>query len=65
MYVNFFFLTHWTEQIIFALTKASEGHPDTLIKKENKYFLIYKEIEMESVEKSYIRKGFLIYEEIR
>jgi hypothetical protein len=30
-------------------------------KKENKIFLIYKEIQMESVAKSYVRKGFLIY----
>jgi hypothetical protein len=34
-------------------------------KKENKIFLIYKEIQMGSVAKSYMRKGFLIYEKIR
>jgi hypothetical protein len=34
-----------------------------LIKKENKIFLIYKEIQMGSGAKSYMRKGFLIYEE--
>ncbi len=34
-------------------------------KKENKIFLIYKEIQMESDAKSYMRKGFLIYEEMR
>ena len=34
-------------------------------KKENEIFLIYKEIQMGSVAKSYMRKGFLIYEEIR
>ncbi len=34
-------------------------------KKENKTFLIYKEIQMGSGAKSYIRKGFLIYEEMR
>jgi hypothetical protein len=28
-------------------------------------FLIYKEIEIGSVTKSYMRKGFLIYEEMR
>jgi hypothetical protein len=28
-------------------------------------FLIYKEIQMGSVAKSYMRKGFLIYEEMR
>jgi hypothetical protein len=34
-------------------------------KKENKIFLIYKEIQMGSVAKSYMSKGFLIYEEMR
>ncbi len=29
-------------------------------KKEKKMFLIYKEIELRSVAKSYVRKGFLI-----
>jgi hypothetical protein len=33
-------------------------------KKEKKNFLIYKEIQNGAVAKSYIRKGFLIYEEI-
>jgi hypothetical protein len=33
-------------------------------KKENKIFLIYMEIQMGSGEKSYMRKGFLIYEEM-
>jgi hypothetical protein len=37
-------------------------YPD---KKEKKIFLIYKEIQMGSVAKSYMRKGFLIYEEMR
>jgi hypothetical protein len=32
---------------------------------ENEIFLMYKEIEMGSVAKSYMRKGFLIYEEMR
>jgi hypothetical protein len=36
----------------------------TLIKKENKIFLIYKEIQIGAVSKSYMRKGFLIYEEM-
>ncbi len=35
-----------------------------LIKKENKIVLIYKEIRMGSGAKSYMRNGFLIYEEI-
>jgi hypothetical protein len=34
-------------------------------KKEKKIFLIYKEIQNGAVAKSYIRKGFLIYEEMR
>jgi hypothetical protein len=34
-------------------------------KKENKIFLIHKEIQMGLGAKSYIRKGFLIYEEMR
>ncbi len=34
-------------------------------KKENKIFLIYKEIQSGAVAKSYVRKGFLIYEEMR
>jgi hypothetical protein len=33
-------------------------------KKENKIVLIFKEIQMGSGAKSYMRKGFLIYEEI-
>jgi hypothetical protein len=33
-------------------------------KKENQIFLIYKEIPSGAVAKSYIRKGFLIYEEM-
>jgi hypothetical protein len=34
-------------------------------KKENKIFLIFKEIRNGAVAKSYMRKGYLIYEEIR
>jgi hypothetical protein len=34
-------------------------------KKENKIFLIYKEIQMGSGATSYMRKVFLIYEEMR
>ncbi len=32
---------------------------------ENKIFLIYKDFQSGAVAKSYIRKGFLIYEEMR
>jgi hypothetical protein len=34
-------------------------------KKANKIFLIFKEIQMEAVAKSYMRKSFLVYEEMR
>jgi hypothetical protein len=34
-------------------------------KKENQILLIYKEIQNGAVAKSYMRKGFLIYEEMR
>ncbi len=34
-------------------------------KKENQIFLIYKEIQSDAVAKSYMKKGFLIYEEMR
>jgi hypothetical protein len=37
----------------------------TLIKKVNQIFLIYKEIQSGAAAKSYMRKGFLIYEEMR
>ncbi len=37
----------------------------TLTKKENQIFLIYKEIQSGAVAKSYMRKGFLIYEKMR
>ncbi len=34
-------------------------------KKEEKKFLIYREIQSGPVAKTYLRKGFLIYEELR
>jgi hypothetical protein len=37
---------------------------DYIDKKENLIFLIYKEIQTGAVAKSYMRKGFLIYEEM-
>ncbi len=37
----------------------------TLIKKKINFFLIYKKIQSGAVAKSYMRKGFLIYEEMR
>ncbi len=41
-----------------------ELHSGTLIKKESKNFLKYGKIQMGSGVKSYMRKGFLIYEEM-
>jgi hypothetical protein len=46
-------------------TTSINPTPFTLIKKEKKIFLIYKEIQSGAVAKSYMRKGFLIYEEMR
>jgi hypothetical protein len=46
------------EYSVFSLSR----HTD---KKENQIFLIYKEIQSGAVAKSYMRKGFLIYEEIK
>ncbi len=34
-------------------------------KKENQIFLIYREIQSGAIAKSYMRKDFLIYEEMR
>ncbi len=48
----------------FVLTTEQLYYQTSLIKKENKIFLIYKEIQNGAVAKSYMRKGFLIYEEM-
>ncbi len=51
-----------------ARGKRRGGHDvylDALIKKKRKIFPLYKEIQMGSGAKSYMRKGFLIYEEFR
>ncbi len=37
----------------------------TLIKKKKNFSSYIKDIQMEAVAKSYMRKGFLIYEEMR
>jgi hypothetical protein len=39
--------------------------PPCTDKKENQIFLIYKEIQSGAVAKSYMRKDYLIYEEMR
>jgi hypothetical protein len=54
--------------IIFRILAIDLIHPlDGLYtgKKENKIFLKYKEIQKGAVAKPYMRKGFLIYEEMR
>ncbi len=48
---------------MYKLTRT-QGGMGALIKKENQIFLIYKEIQSGTVAKSYMRKGFQIYEEI-
>ncbi len=48
--------------IIISRWGAVAGCTD---KKENQIFLIYKEIQSGAVAKLYMRKGFLIYEEMR
>ncbi len=68
-FINFNFivpkLSHLCRWFRFAqLAKGKKFRPYT-DKKENKTFLIYKEIQMGSGAKSYMRKGFLIYEEMR
>ncbi len=67
---NFFssFLPHWHlfEEVCqicsISAWKTKISYTD---KKEKEIFLIFKEIQMGSVAKSYVRKGFLDYEEIR
>ncbi len=48
----------------FRFRSENEGAPYT-DKKENQTFLIYREIQSGAVAKSYMGKGFLIYEEMR
>jgi hypothetical protein len=50
--------------LVFAGSIEVSGFP-ALIKKENQIFLINEEIQSGAVAKSYMRKGFLIYEEIK
>jgi hypothetical protein len=45
--------------------KDKFAYTSTLIKKEKEIFLMSKEIQMGAVAKSYMRRDFLIYEEIR
>jgi hypothetical protein len=55
-----------------SLSESDEDNRDVLCivvryidQKENEIFLIYKEIQMGSVARSYMRKSFLTFEEIR
>jgi hypothetical protein len=53
----------------FGYIFTTQNRPDFCAeytdKKDNKIFLIYKEIQSGAAAKSYMRKGFLIYEEMR
>jgi hypothetical protein len=56
------------QMIMFSKLGGVLGMGDgegALIKKEKKIFFIYKEIQSRAVAKSYMRKGFLTYEEMR
>ncbi len=50
---------------ISRLSATSDPGETYTDKKENQIFLIYKEIQSRVVAKSYLRKGFLIDEEMR
>jgi hypothetical protein len=53
---------HKWQKTGWEITWKSTRYTD---KKEDQIFLIYKEIQSGAVAKSYMRKGFLIYEEMR
>ncbi len=57
----FGFSVHYLNDPVRKSTLIDVGYTD---KKENKIFLIYKEIQSGAVEKSYLRKSILIYEEM-
>jgi hypothetical protein len=46
-----------------SLCSLAGRYDNPTLRKKNKNFLIYKEIQNGAVAKSYMRKGFLIYEE--
>jgi hypothetical protein len=54
--------SNFMRRLPFALASMPSS---TLIKKKMKFSLYIKGIQMGAVAKSYMRKGFLIYEEIR
>jgi hypothetical protein len=55
---------YWPSEHV-ALARGQSWSALHTDKKENKIFLIYKEIQMGSSAKPYMRKGFLLYEEMR
>ncbi len=57
-----FGIMYWSACIPLLYVQCGLKSP--LIKKEKEIFLIFKEIQMGSVAKSYMRKGFLICEEV-
>jgi hypothetical protein len=62
-WVIFFSSTSWECKLAPSVMRGTEKGQYT-DRKENKIFLIYREIQMGSGAKSYMRKGFLIYEEM-
>jgi hypothetical protein len=52
------------ENCTLLLIQGAAAHTDKKDKRENKIFLIYEEIQMGSGAKSYMRKSFLIKEEM-
>ncbi len=56
--------TEWQRplSVLHSFMMVISAHTD---KKENQIFLIHKEIQMEMVAKSYMRKTFLIHKELR
>ncbi len=52
------------ECLDWSSTEVFFTHANYTDKKENQIFLIYREIQSGAVPKSYMRKGFLIYEEM-
>jgi hypothetical protein len=62
----------WWNTHIYTINKQTllyrhvhRAYTRTLIKKEYEVFLICKEFQIRTVAKSYMRKGFVIYEEMR
>ncbi len=56
---------HYTVNSLSEITNARLLQVLYTDRKENQIFLIYKEIQSGAVAKSYMRKGFLIYDEMR